>query len=158
MKYANYVNPTLPEKSFRELIKIIKKHNSLFVNFDYKKFIHAFKNMVHHSFHDRNPFECTCIGFRECNFKRGILPNPSTSREWANTSIKAAYENRLDGFCIPLKPNYTKGIIQARLVIASPMYGPVQFAIQTRHSGSKYWGTYYCGEGTVNHAISVILS
>jgi hypothetical protein len=159
MSIANYTNPTFSEKSFRELLKDMGQHSKHFFGTDRKKLIHAFKNMVYHSYFGRNIFDQSPLyAYGQVTFKRSVLPNPITSGEWIEQyRIKAEYLPILDAVCIPLKPNIERDIIDARIVISAPTYGPVQHAIQIKMSNSRYWGTFYCSPATVRDAIKSLL-
>lgn len=160
MQLGNYKNPRLLEVSFREFLSDVRAdQRGLFHGFDRKAFVHGFKNMVHHSFFDLNIFDDSeFFQNGEVVFKRSVLDNSITEQQWReNYRIKAEYVTKLDAVCIPLFADLSGRFIQARLVIASPTYGPVQYAVQTRVSGSTFWGTHHCTAHTVNRTIKALI-
>lgn len=137
MKLGNYVNPTLLERSFREFLTDVREdERGLFHGFNRAAFVHEFKNLVHFSFYDLNPFDNSeYFQNGQVTFRHSILDNRITEQEWRERyRIKAEYASKLDAVCIPLFAHLSGRFMHARLVIAAPTYGPVQIAVQSANS------------------------
>lgn len=156
MKYPKYSKASFSERSFRDLLKNIPNFKNIDdIDFNRKNFIHEFKNMVYHSFIGRNLFSIGMFNHGKVKFKQGILPNSLSEEVWDDIfDSRKVYVPKLDAICIPIRTN---NFIQARLLIASPPGWKAQFALQTRVSGSRHWGTHHCTPGTVKSTIDTFI-
>lgn len=130
----NYINPTIAESSFRELLKDqpFGINNNLIVT--------ALKEIVHFSFKDENIFEHKYIdGDKKVRLVHQVTVNRENGYAWANDEPHSEYNLKLPGIVIPLLIKNHPVIQKGRLVLVGPITGPIGIEIQVCFKGSKEW-------------------
>lgn len=131
----NYVNPTIAESSFRELLKDqpfgIKKN----------PIVRILKDIVYHSFKGENIFEHKYIdGNKKTKLVHQVTINRENGYAHSHHHPHNQYNLKLPGIVIPLNCKSNPTIQKGRLVLVGPITGPMNIEIQFYFKGSKEWG------------------
>jgi hypothetical protein len=154
----NYVNPTVAERSFHELL-----HDLNDLGIDRDEFVRMFRDLTQHAHpakENKNLFELAQVfaQHKRVTVVHDVLRNPMTQKQWdAETrhyKLKLRYQESFDAVAIPLTT--VNEITNARLVI-SPSAGLME--IQVRYYNLPHWScTLTDGKHFADHFRAVMFN
>lgn len=158
------------EWHFRQLIKAMRagnplrssKPNERIHGIDVNAYVKVIKDITNQSFGNKDMFLHPGFDHQRhapvVRFKVEGIRNQLTQKQFAKSGMKVPYREMLDCITIPLMYPKSMTFWKARLVIAVPLCGAPQIAIQALMTlPVQQWVTFPCTTGTVQEVINDIV-